>query len=280
MNYLQAIILGLVEGLTEFLPISSTGHIIITSKILVASGFSSLPNHVFFDIVIQLGAISAAVWYFRQRIYLIILDLVMIARAPSKFSSSSNQQKLSLWILVGILPTLIIGFLFKKSVVAWQENIWIVALSTIVFGVVFYIAEIWAKSQKTIETKNVSLMNLLVMGVAQAISIVPGVSRSGATIAGGLSQKISFKDSIEISFIMGIPVIFLAAGYQVLSNLGGLSGEAISLAVVGTIVSFLVGLFAIRATLGLLTKYGFFPFMIYRIILGLALILLLSQKII
>jgi undecaprenyl-diphosphatase len=163
---------------------------------------------------------------------------------------------------------------------AWQQNIWIVALSTIVFGIVFYLAERYSKSQKTIETKQITLTNLLVMGLAQAVSIVPGVSRSGATIAGGLSQKISFKDSIEISFIMGIPVIFLAAGYKVISNLGGLSSESILLALVGTLTSFVVGLFAIRATLGLLTKYGFLPFMIYRIGLGLVLILLLSQKII
>jgi undecaprenyl-diphosphatase len=89
MNYIQAILLGLVEGLTEFLPISSTGHIIITSKLLGFLGFAQLPNHDFFDIVIQLGAISAAVWYFRQRIYLIVLDLVMMATSPKKFSTEA-----------------------------------------------------------------------------------------------------------------------------------------------------------------------------------------------
>jgi undecaprenyl-diphosphatase len=279
MNYIQAIILGIVEGLTEFLPISSTGHIIITSKILTSLGFTQLPNNTFFDIVIQLGAISAALWYFRNRIYLIVLDLVMLATSPTKFSSASSQQKLSLWILIGIIPTLIIGFVFKKNVDSWQENLWLVAISTIIFGVVFYLIEQYSQKQKSIDTKHISLSNLVVMGLAQSLAIIPGVSRSGATIAGGLSQKISFKDSIEISFIMGIPVIFLAAGYKALSNLGGLTTESILLALVGTVTSFAVGLFAIRATLGLLTKHGFFPFMIYRITLGLAIISLLSLKI-
>ena len=275
MNIFQAIILGIVEGLTEFLPISSTGHIILVEKLL---GIESTDN--FFTVVIQFGAILAAVWFFRTRISKIATASLRSIKDKKPFKAMNHDEKYGIWILVSILPTLLIGFLLRKKIDEWQNSTTIIIVSTILFGVIFYAIELAQKNTKKIHSKDISLPNLLVMGFSQAIAVIPGVSRSGATIAGGLSQKIAMKDAVEISFIMGIPVILLASIYKIVSNLGGLTPGIMIMAFVGTLTSFIVGLWSIKITLGVLVKRGFFPFMIYRIALGGLLIILISNGLI
>lgn len=275
MNIFQAIILGIVEGLTEFLPISSTGHIILVEKLL---GIESIDN--FFTVVIQFGAILAAVWFFRTRIREIATASLRSIKDKKPLKAMNHDEKYGIWILVSILPTLLIGFLLRKKIDEWQNSTTIIIVSTILFGVIFYAIELAQKNTKKIHSKDISLPNLLVMGFSQAIAVIPGVSRSGATIAGGLSQKIAMKDAVEISFIMGIPVILLASIYKIVSNLGGLTPGIMIMAFVGTLTSFIVGLWSIKITLGVLVKRGFFPFMIYRIALGGLLIILISNGLI
>lgn len=269
MNIIQAIILGVVEGLTEFLPISSTGHIILVEKLLGVEKTNS-----FFTVVIQFGAILAAVWFFRSRIKEIILASWGSLKSKKQYTKMSNDEKYGIWILVSIIPTLIIGFLLRKKIDEWQNSTTIIIVSTIVFGILFYVIEKYQANQKTIDTKQISLKNLLVMGFAQAIAVIPGVSRSGSTIAGGLTQKINIKDAVELSFIMGIPVILIASLYKIVTGLDGLSFDVIVMTMIGTLTSFIVGLWSIKLTLGLLVKHGFFPFMIYRVGLGAVLICL------
>jgi undecaprenyl-diphosphatase len=269
MNIIQAIIVGAVEGLTEFLPISSTGHIILTEKLL---GIEKTNN--FFTVVIQFGAILAAIWFFRSRIKEILSAAFSSLKAKKSYAVMDNDEKYGIWIVISIIPTLLIGFLLRKKVDEWQNSTIIIIISTIFFGVLFYAIERFQKNIKPITPNKITLQNLFVMGLAQAVAIIPGVSRSGSTIAGGLTQKMSIKDAVEISFIMGIPVILIASLYKVISGLDGLTMDIALTTLIGTLTSFFVGLWSIKLTLGLLVKRGFFPFMIYRLGLGAVLICL------
>ncbi|MBC7471743.1 MAG: undecaprenyl-diphosphatase UppP [candidate division SR1 bacterium] len=266
MNIIQAIILGIVEGLTEFLPISSTGHIILVEKLLGIEKTNS-----FFTVVIQFGAILAAVWFFRSRIKEIAFVSFGAIKAKKQYSKMNHEEKYGIWILVSIIPTLVVGFLLRKKIDEWQNSTIIIIVSTIVFGIIFYAIEKYQANHKTIDTKDLTLKNLLIMGLAQAIAVIPGVSRSGSTIAGGLTQKISIKDAVELSFIMGIPVILIASLYKIVTGLDGLSFDIVIMTIIGTLTSFCVGLWSIRLTLGVLVKHGFFPFMLYRLGLGIVL---------
>jgi undecaprenyl-diphosphatase len=267
MNILQAVVLGIVEGFTEFLPISSTGHLIIAQKFM---GMTEI--NTFFTDVIQSGAIMAAVFYYRERLAKIYRDTLSFARKGFKIDTATHDEKLGIWILIGILPTLVIGFVFRKAVDQWQNSLLVVAVSTIIFGVVFYLVERWQQKQRPI--KRPGLKNLLVMGLTQAVAIIPGVSRSGATIAGGLSQKMTIKESIDIAFIMGIPVLFLATFYKIITEFKYANTEILVMTLVGTAVSFIAGLYSIKLTLGFLQRYGFKPFMYYRLGLGVLLVAL------
>jgi undecaprenyl-diphosphatase len=263
---IQAIILAVVEGITEFLPISSTGHIIITQKLL---GISQI--NPFFDIVIQVSAISAAVWYFRKRIGEILGETSRAVVTKKSFSKMTHRERYGIWLGVSIIPTLLIGFVFRDLVDIWQESIEIIIVTTGLFGIIFYLVETWSKKQKTKKPESITLPNLLIMGITQSLSIIPGVSRSGSTIVGGLTQRISMKESVEISFIMGIPIIYIAGLYKIFSHLDSFTLDSLLPTIIGCIVSFFVSIFSIKLTLGVLTKHGFYPFMLYRI--GLALVL-------
>lgn len=263
---IQAIILAVVEGITEFLPISSTGHIIITQKIL---GISQI--NPFFDMVIQVSAISAAVWYFRKRIGEILGETSRAVVAKKSFSKMTLRERYGIWLGVSIIPTLLIGFVFRDLVDIWQERIEIIIVTTGLFGIIFYLVETWSKKQKTKKPESITLPNLLIMGITQSLSIIPGVSRSGSTIVGGLTQRISMKESVEISFIMGIPIIYIAGLYKIFSHLDSFTLDSLLPTIIGCVVSFFVSILSIKLTLGVLTKHGFYPFMLYRI--GLALVL-------
>jgi undecaprenyl-diphosphatase len=275
MNIFQAILLAIVEGITEFLPISSTGHIIITERIFGIQNVNPI-----FDILIQVASISAAVWFFRARIGEISRESLHALKAKTPYKKMSFQQKYGIWILISIVPTLVIGFIFRKFVDQWQTSIPIITASTFIFGIIFYVIETTMKKSHTFTREKTTLPNLLVMGLAQSLAIIPGVSRSGATIAGGLTQKISMKDAVEFSFIMGIPVIYIAGLYKIVSNLSYLTPNILFETLVGCVVSFVVSLWAIKFSLGVLTKHGFKPFMIYRIGLSVALLVLYLAKII
>ena len=277
MEFLQAIILGLIEGFTEFLPISSTGHLIIAEKLFGISNTSS-----FFTTFIQVGAIFAAAFFFRARFRAIYKDSLMFIKDGMKIKTASKNQLLGMWIIISIIPTLVIAFIFRKQVEEWQNSAMLVAITTILFGVLFYYFERLHKKKISIhkDINNVTLKNLIVMGFFQAVAIIPGVSRSGITISGGMLQNIKIKDSIEVSFIMGVPVIIIASLYKLVSSISGLTPSIIISTILGTATAFIVGLYSIRLTLGILQRKGFYPFMIYRIFLGLAVLLLIFTRVI
>lgn len=257
MNFLHAIILAIIEGLTEFLPVSSTGHMIIGST---AMGIASHPFVKVFTVAIQFGAIlSVVVLYWRR------------------FFQNFNFY---LRLLVAFLPAAFFGLLLKKHIDALLENIVVVALALIAGGVVFlFLDGYFAKrSKRNTSVDGITLPKALNIGLFQVISMVPGVSRSAATIIGGLTQGLSPTTAAEFSFFLAVPTMFAATCkslWDYMKDEGGVfTGEELALLAVGNVVAFVVAMVAIKAFIGFLTKHGFKVFGYYRIIVGVIILIL------
>lgn len=262
MTFFHAFILGIVEGLTEFFPVSSTGHLIVAERLLGIQEPS-----LFFNVVIQLGAILAAVVYFRVRLIELIKDLFI----PSK-------RMRPLLFLFGTIPVLVIGFLFHSLIASLQTSVLTVAITSIVIALFMIVVQ--NRCKKTLEhgkpREKQTWKDYIVIGLFQSISVIPGISRSGITILGALLRTFSFKDATETAFILAIPTMSAAAGYEMLqlAKTGiETSSTVVQTTAVGFIVSFIVALFTIYLTLPLLRKYGFVPFVVYRICMGIALLI-------
>jgi len=259
MNLYQIIILAIVEGFTEFLPVSSTGHLIIAQKLL---GLKQVDE--FTTVILQLAAIMAAFFYFRKRIIKIVKNTYW------NIKNRQCQKDLGIMIVISILPTLAIAFILKDFINVLQNSTLVVGLSTIIFGIGFYLIEkVYLKNQKRLNLEQASGKNIYIIGLFQIFSLIPGVSRSGATVSGGLTQNMNFKDSIEVAFLMGMPIMLAASIYEICKTLSDISITDFSNISIGFLVSFLVALCSIKLTIGLLSRNGFFPFMIYRILFGL-----------
>lgn len=249
MTFVHALILGIVEGITEFLPISSTGHLILTSHLL------GLPESDFlktFEIAIQLGAILAAlILYWRT----LLLDREMLAKT-----------------VVAFLPTAVIGFLAYKLVKMMLGSPAIVVWSLLIGGILLIVLERATRNMTVTmrEVQEISYRQAFLIGSAQAISMVPGVSRSATTIVAGLMMGIGRKAIVEFSFLLAVPTMAAATGYDLLKNYQQFSDAQFNLLAAGFIVSFLMALVAIKALLGYVKHHTFVAFGIYRIVLALA----------
>jgi len=254
MNFAEAIILAIVEGLTEFLPVSSTGHMIITSGLM---GITSTDFVKLFTVCIQLGAIAAVVvMYFKH------------------FFQSVNFY---LKLIVAFIPAAIFGVLLGDYIDALLENPLAVGISLLVGGVIFLFVDKWFNKEEIKSTEEMSFMHALKVGLFQCIALIPGVSRSGASIIGGLTQKLSRKAAAEFSFFLAVPTMCAATGKKLLDFYKGHgmpSGEEIKLLALGNIVAFVVALIAIKFFIGILTRYGFKAFGWYRIVAGGIIVLL------
>lgn len=264
MTYLSSLLLGVIEGLTEFFPISSTGHLVIAQRIL---GITT-PS-LFFNVTIQVGAILAAVYYYRKRIR------EMLAQAAADFSWRSTL----VFYGVATLPALVAGALFHSLIESLQTSVHVVAFTTI--GVALYLAWIQRAYRASSHAKTSPrpvLLDFLAIGAYQAISIIPGVSRSGVTISGALTRKFTFKDATDTAFILAIPVMTAAAGYESLKLLRSpmpITDVLFINTFIGFITAFFVALATIKVTVPILKKYGFTPFILYRLVLGAAILLFL-----
>ncbi|MFZ4783820.1 MAG: undecaprenyl-diphosphate phosphatase [Armatimonadaceae bacterium] len=258
MTLLQAIVLAIIEGLTEFLPVSSTGHMIIGSS---AMGIAAHPFVKVFTVAIQFGAIlSVVVLYWRKF-----------------FQSFGFYVKL----LVAFLPAAFFGLLLKKQIDALLENIVVVALALILGGIIFILLDGFFKRQSLRETsvaQDVTLPKALKIGFFQVISMVPGVSRSAATIFGGLFNGLSPTTAAEFSFFLAVPTMFAATCKSLWDFIkddgGSFSSHDLMLLGVGNLVAFLVAMAAIRYFIQFLTTHGFKWFGWYRIIVGIAILIL------
>ena len=254
---LDAFILGVVEGLTEFLPVSSTGHLILVSDVL---GLNDEKGKVF-DIVIQLGAILAVVWEYRSR----------FARAFSGIASDRVQQRFALNLAVAFLPAAIVGLAFQKQIKEFLFYPKPVAIALIVGALVIFAVEHWYKRHGAPRVNSVDEMtwlDALKVGLAQCFSLIPGTSRSGATIMGGMLFGLSRQVATEFSFFLAVPIMFAATGYQLVKYRSLLTADDIGAFTVGFVVSFVFALIAVKALIRYVAHHDFNAFAWYRIALG------------
>ena len=253
MSLLQSIILAIVEGLTEFLPVSSTGHMIIASSVM---GIQADPFVKLFTVVIQLGAILSVVVLYWKKFF----------------------QSFDFYFKIGVafIPSLIAGFFFKDYIDALLERVEIVGLMLLLGGVFFlFIDKIFTENEQKEEDQNITFLKAFKIGSFQVLSLVPGVSRSAATIIGGLTQKLTRKNAAEFSFFLAIPTMLGATVltlYKAYGNGLSLSSSQINLLIGGNVVAFIVAMIAIKSFISFLTKHGFKVFGYYRIIVGITIL--------
>lgn len=257
MNLFEALVIAIVEGLTEFLPISSTGHMIITEKLLGVpdSDFTKL-----FTVGIQLGAILAVVVLYWKKFI-----------APLKTGNLSFYFKL----IVAVIPALVLGFIFSDKIDAMLESSLTVAITMIAGGVVLLFIDNLFKVHTISEDEKISYPRAFIIGLWQCIAMIPGVSRSAASIIGGMQQKLTRKLAAEFSFFLAVPTMAAATGYKLLKGYNTISSADLKLFAVGNIVAFIVAMLAIKFFIGFLQKHGFKLFGYYRIIGGLILLALI-----
>ena len=273
MNLVQATILGLVQGITEFLPISSSGHLVLFPK-LFGWGYQGL----IFDVVLHLGTLFAVVVYFRKKIWNLLNSLRRKCWPDVCMDTEVIQNRgIFLAILLSIIPVGIIGLWLDDYIEINTRSVQVIAFSLIFWGVMLGIANYIEKNIKIKkEIKKINWKNALFIGFAQAIALIPGTSRSGITMTAGIFSKFSKKDAAEFSFLMSIPVIALA-GFLKLSELymvdsGGLD---FGVYIAGFLSSMLSGFFAIWILLKVIERWSFMPFVVYRIALGVIILMYL-----
>lgn len=255
MSIIQAVILAIIEGLTEFLPVSSTGHMIIASALM---GINELEFTKIFNVNIQFGAI-----------------LAVVALYWRKFFSTFNFYKK---LFIAFIPAAVFGFLLNDFIDVLLGNVLVVAASLLIGGIVLIFIDklINNSDDHSLDVKNVSAFKI---GLYQCLAMVPGVSRSAATIIGGMTQKMSRKAAAEFSFFLAVPTMFAASSYKLLKQYKTITTESISLLAIGNVVGFIVAMVAIKFFISFLTKYGFKVFGYYRIILGITLLALFAMGI-
>lgn len=244
MDFFQAIILAIVEGITEYLPVSSTGHMIIASSIM---GIASNDFVKMFTVAIQFGAILSVIVLYWKRFFQTLDFYFKLAAA--------------------FLPAAVLGFLLNYFIDSLLENVVVVAITLLLGGIVLLFVDKWFKQK---EEDEVTYKKALTIGFFQVIAMIPGVSRSAATIIGGLSQKMSRKAAAEFSFFLAVPTMFAATAYKMLKfhKEVGFTSDNLPLLLIGNVVAFIVALLAIKGFISYLTKNGFKVFGWYRIVVG------------
>jgi undecaprenyl-diphosphatase len=258
MCIIDSIILGIVEGITEFLPISSTAHMIIVSTFL---GLKQSAGNIAFEIIIQLGATLAIVLIYLEKI---------------------NFKEIKLWqkVFLAFLPLAVIGFLLRHSIKDFF-TINTVAWMFIIGGIVFFIVEkLYKEGNKIKNVEKVSFKQALIIGFFQVFALIPGTSRSGATIVGGMLSGLDRKTAADFSFLLAIPTMFAASGYEFIKNISSFKDQNLTVLAVGFIVSFISAYIAVKLFLKFVQKYTLNAFGIYRIIFGVLLLYLINNGII
>jgi undecaprenyl-diphosphatase len=250
----KALVLGVVEGLTEFLPISSTGHLILVSDLL---GFNDEKGKIF-NIVIQCGAILAVCWEYRHRLWQVL----------TRLRSDSAAQRFALNLLIAFAPLAVLGVLFDKHIKSALFKPVPVALAFIVGGLII----LWAERRRhrvRVETVDeMTWKDALKMGLAQAFALIPGTSRAGSTIIGGLFFGLSRRAATEFSFFLAIPVLFAASAYELVKHHAVLDGHDLGMFAVGFVAAFVAAFFCVRWLLRYIATHDFTLFAWYRIAFG------------
>jgi undecaprenyl-diphosphatase len=281
MDFINAIILGLVQGLTEFLPISSSAHIRIVGEVLGTGGDPGAR----FTAIIQLGTEAAVLLYFWK-------DIVRIIGAWfkalfGKIPRNDPDAKMGWLVIIGSIPIVVLGYLFQDKIETTFRSLWIVAVTLIVFGILLGIADY--VGSKTRRLRELTWGHGIIFGFAQALALIPGVSRSGGTITAGLFTGYQRRAAARYSFLLALPAVFGSGFFQLykaikepctaaLQASGTCTVEIFGPAetAVATLVAFVVGLVVIAFFMGYISRRSFLPFVIYRVVLGVVLIVLLS----
>jgi undecaprenyl-diphosphatase len=263
ITYWQSIILGIVEGITEFLPISSTGHLTITESLLNLK--TNDPGVTAYTAIIQVGAIAAAIIYFWRDIVRIVVSFVR-----GLFSADARQTadwRLSLAVVIGSIPIAVIGLALKSFIENDLRSLWIVAAALILWSGVIVFAERAATQQRG--EHDVSPMDGFIIGVVQIFALIPGVSRSGATISAGLLRDLDRVTATRMSFFLGIPALTAAGTLEALDHRHDISSTVgWGPTVLGTVISFVVAYVSIAWLLRFVSGHSLIPFVWYRVILG------------
>ncbi|HMG82730.1 MAG TPA: undecaprenyl-diphosphate phosphatase [Ferruginibacter sp.] len=264
MDTLQSLILSIIEGLTEFLPVSSTGHMIIASSVM---GIEKDEFVKLFEIAIQLGAILAVVVLYWKKFF------------------DFAKWEFYLKLLVAVIPALILGKLFSDRIDMLLESPTVVAVSVLLGGIILLFVDKLFNHPTVTDENNVSYKKGFIVGICQCLAMIPGVSRSAASIVGGMSQKLTRKVAAEFSFFLAVPTMIAATGYKLLktykTNPEILKDKHnLVLLAEGNIIAFIVAMLAIKFFITYLQKHGFKVFGIYRIILGIVVLILISRGII
>ena len=252
---LQAILLGILEGLTEFLPVSSTGHLILAAELIGFTGEGSAA----FKIAIQLGAILAVLVAYRTRFLGVAEGL--LARDPSAIAFTRA-------IILGFLPAVLVGVVAYKSIRAMLESPMTVAVALVVGGVAILMIERMVKTVRVTSVEGMPWQTAAKVGAVQCLAMIPGVSRSGATIMGGLLLGLDRKTAAEFSFFLAVPTMAAATVYALYKERDLLSFDDLGLIAIGFLTAFLSALLVVRSLVGFVSRYGFAPFAWYRIALG------------
>ncbi|WP_372706621.1 undecaprenyl-diphosphate phosphatase [Brevundimonas sp.] len=254
-DWLAAIILGLVEGLTEFIPVSSTGHLLLAKQAL---GLGDEPWDTFI-VMIQLGAILAVVALYFQRLWGVLI------RLPGKDPAA---RRFAISVLLAFIPSAILGLLFHDFIKEVLFNTTIVCVTLIIGGFALIALERWAPKAREFDAMSFSWRTALGVGLFQCLSIIPGVSRSGATIVGGLLLGVDKKAAAEFSFFLAIPTMVGAFSLDFWTSRDMLNGDVLGLIAIGFVVSFISGLFVVRMLVDFVGRHGFAPFAWWRIAIG------------
>lgn len=264
IGWLEAIILGLIQGLTEFLPVSSSAHVLIVSQL-----FGWQDPGAAFTAVIQIGTEAAVLVYFRK-------DLIRIVRAWGRSFGSgpgTPESRLGWYIIIGTIPIVILGVTFTKQIETAARNLWLVAIVLIVFGLLLGLVDRFGRKERTLA--EMRTRDGIVLGLGQALALIPGVSRSGATITTGLALGYTREAATRYAFLLAIPAV-LGAGFYELSKIGSPTSVPWGPTIAATIISFLVGYAVIAWLLRYISTHSFTPFVIYRVALGTLVLVLLG----
>jgi undecaprenyl-diphosphatase len=271
VDFINAVILGVVEGITEFLPISSTGHLIVVNQ-FVHFNSASESYLKMFDIVIQLGAILSVVIYFWKKIY--------------PFGSrQSKEEKSRIWnnwfkALAAVIPAVVIGAVAGEKIKSHLMNSFVVSIAFLAGGIILIWIESRKKNANVVSLQELTYKTAVIIGLIQCMAFIPGISRSAATIIGAMLLGLTRESAVEFSFFLAIPTMVLATGYSLVKTGFHLTGNEWALLAVGFAVSFAVALSVIAGLMGYIRKHDFKPFGVYRILTGAALIVLWSAGIV
>lgn len=260
-----ALLLGFIEGLTEFLPVSSTGHLILAGELV---GFTD-NSSVAFKIAIQLGAILAVLLVYWRRFWAVGTGLLKMEAGPISFTRN---------IMLGFAPALVIGVVAYDAIRAAMQTPEIVAIALIVGGVIILLLERVVKSVRFHAVEDIPFGTALSIGIVQCTAMLPGVSRSGATIMGGLMMGVERKTAAEFSFFLAVPTMMAATVYALWKDRALLNADDLGMIGIGFTMAFLVAVVVVKAFVAIVGKYGFAPFAYYRIIAGTAALLWLYLR--